>query len=60
MRGLLLPESDGAVALQLVVTLIVGPLIVTGLVRYGKQDVAWLAGGVLTLWLAFAAFRSLH
>ncbi len=60
LKDLLLPNSDGAVALQLAATLTAGPLGVIALARYGKPDLAWLAGGALTLWLAFTAFRSLH
>lgn len=60
LKDLLLPGSDSTVALQLAATLIAGPVSVVILARYGKPDIAWLLGGVLALWLAFTAFRSLH
>lgn len=60
LKELLLPNTDGAVALQLAATFIAGPSAVIALVRHGKTDLAWLTGGAVTLWLAFAAFRSLH
>lgn len=60
IKDLLLPGSDGAVAIQLAATALVGPLALWLLIRRGQRDVAWLVGGVLMLWLAFTGFRSLH
>ena len=60
IKELLLPRSDGAVAIQLAATAVVGPLALTLLIRRGQRDVAWLVGGVLVLWFAFAGFRLLH
>jgi hypothetical protein len=60
IKELLLPRSDGAVAVQLAATARVGPLALALLIRRVQRDVAWLVGGVLVLWLAFAGFRSRH
>lgn len=60
IKDLLLPGSDAAVAIQLAVTAVVGTLTLALLIRRGHPDMAWLAGGVLALWLAFAGFRSMH
>lgn len=60
IEDLLLPETDGAVALQLAATVLVGPLAVAALVRHGQRDLAWLVAGLVAIGLAFAGFRSLH
>lgn len=60
MKDLLLPGSDGGVAVQLAATALLGPLALALLIRRGQHDIAWVVGGVLVLWLAFAGFRSLH
>ncbi len=60
VKELLLPGSDGAVALQLAATALVGPLAIIMLARRGQRDVAWLVAGLLAIWLAFVGFRSLH
>lgn len=60
IKELLLPGSDGTVAVQLAATALVGPLAVALLIRRGQHEVAWLVGGVLVVWLAFLGLRSLH
>lgn len=60
MKELLLPTSDAAVAVQLAATAVIGPVALLMLLRRGQRDIAWAVGGLVVLWLAFAAFRSLH
>lgn len=60
INDLLLPGTDGAVALQLAATALMGPLAVAALLRRGQRDLAWLVAGLVAIWLAFAGFRSLH
>ena len=60
IKELLLPATDGAVALQLAASAVIGPVAITMLIRRGRRDVAWLVAGLLVVWLAFAGFRSLH
>lgn len=60
IKDLLLPVTDGGVALQLAATAVMGPLALVALVRRGERDIAWLVAGLLVLGLAFAGFRSLH
>lgn len=60
IKELFLPSSDTAVALQVVGTAIAAPLVVLALVRRDKHDVAWLSAGVMSLWVAFLALRTLH
>lgn len=60
IKGLLLPGADGAVALQLAATALVGPLAVAALVQRGYPDRAWLVAGIVTMWVAWMGFRALH
>lgn len=60
IKDLLLPGTDGMVAIQLAAAAFGGPLALALLIRRGRRDAAWLVGGVLMLWLAFAGFRTLH
>lgn len=59
-RDLLLPRTDGVVAVQLVVTLLVGPTILVVLLRTGRRDEAVFVGGLLMMWLAVMGIRALH
>lgn len=60
MIELLLPRTDTAVAVQLVVTAVVAPLVLLRLVHRRRTDVAWLLAGVVTLWVGFMGLRTLH
>lgn len=60
IRSLLLPRTDAGVAVQVVATVILAPVLVITLVRWGRTDAAWLAGGVVALWTAVMALRVLH
>lgn len=59
MKSFLLPGTDGGVAIQFVATAIVAPIVLL-LVGRKQRDLAWLAGGVVALWIAFIAYRALH
>ena len=59
MKEFLLPGTDGGVAIQVVATAIVAPIVLILLVRK-QRDLAWFAGGVAALWIAFIAYRALH
>ncbi|MCA1674009.1 MAG: hypothetical protein LC799_18025 [Actinobacteria bacterium] len=60
IKSLLLPGTDGGVALQLAATALVGPLAVASLARRGYPDRAWLVAGIVTMWVAWMGVRSLH
>jgi hypothetical protein len=60
MIEILLPRTDAGVALQLAVTVVAGTPAVVLLHRADRGDAAWFVSGLLVIWLAFMAFRSLH
>lgn len=60
MIDIFLPRTDGGVLVQVVATLIASPATLFVLIRKGKRDYAWLAGGIITMWAAFLAVRTLH
>lgn len=60
MLEILLPRTDGGVALQIVMTVVLLPAILYWLVRSGRKDGAWAVAGIGTMWIAFTAMRTLH
>jgi len=60
IAAFLLPGTDGGVAVQLIATLLVGPTAIVMLAKRNHSDLAWLATGVLVLWMGFMGFRALH
>lgn len=57
---ILLPRTDKGVLVQVVATLVAAPSLVIWLVRRGWAEMAWLAAGVITLWVALMALRTMH
>jgi len=60
MGEILLPRTDGGVAVQIVLAALLVPAFSYFLIRSGHPDGAWLAVGLGTIWIAFMALRSLH
>jgi hypothetical protein len=60
MVEVLLPRTDGGVVIQLLITVIAGSILLGILVRRGLHDPAWAVGGILALWSALIALRTLH
>ena len=60
MVELLLPHTDGGVIVQLLITALAGSTLLIILLRKGLHDAAWAAGGVVAMWTALMALRTLH
>jgi hypothetical protein len=60
MVELLLPRTDGGVIVQLLITALAGSTLLIVLSRKGLHDAAWAAGGVVVMWTALMALRTLH
>lgn len=59
-KDLLLPSTDAGVAIQVAVTAVLAPLVVASFIRRRRSDLAWLTSGVVGMWIAFMALRTIH
>lgn len=60
MLEFLLPRNDTGVTIQIVASAMLLPASLLVLIRTGRKDAAWLVAGIVTIWIAFAALRTLH
>jgi hypothetical protein len=58
---LILPRTDAGVAVQVLVTLLIGvPLVLLLYRRRASTEIVWFVGGVVVLLLGLYALRTIH
>jgi hypothetical protein len=60
VRDILVPRTDAAVLVQVLLTLLIGTPLVVMLYRRRATDLLWFVGGIELLLLALYAYRSVH